>query len=211
MASKSSSWRIGLTFVLFLLVIATFIPQPASARALRKDDTLPDLETFIQSVRNGDANTVRGIYADGLFAFPVIQQPGYRSSYVSAEPNTLTQFDSASAYGNIGLLAHDFLAGAYFSQLSMGQEIQLIYGDGRIENFVVTQIYRYQAIDPYNVYSNFIDLNSSETLSSNQLFKKVYMGSTHVTLQTCIEANGDPSWGRLFIIADPQSSTDGEK
>ncbi len=207
MASKSSSWRIALTFVLLLLVIATFIPQPASARTLSEASALPNLETFIQSVKNGEANTVRGVYVNGLFAFSVDQQPTHNSSYVAPIPNTLTQFGMALAYGNIGLLAHDFLAGAYFPQLSMGQKIQLIYGDGRIESFSVTQIYRYQATDPNSTYSKFIELNSHENLSSTQLFKKVYMGSTHVTFQTCIEANGNSSWGRLFVIAEPQPST----
>ena len=203
MASKTSSWRITLTFVLLLLVIATFIPRPASASALRDSSALPDLTTFVQSIENGDADTVRGIYISGLFAFPVLQQPGYSSYYVSTNPDALTQFSTALAYGNIGLLAHDYLAGAYFSQLSLGQEIQLVYGNGRTENFSVTQIDRYQATDPTSVYSSFIDLNSQENLSSTQLFKKVYMGSTHVTFQTCIEANGNSSWGRLFVIAEP--------
>jgi len=207
MASKASFWRTALTFVLLLLVIATFIPQPVSASTLREAYRLPNLEAFTQSVKDGKANTLRGVYADGLFAFPVIQQSGRGSSYVSAEPDILTQFAAASAYGNTGLLAHDFLAGAYFSQLSTNQEIQLVYGDGRIESFTVTQIYRYQATDPNSVYSKFIDLNSQEKLSSTQLFEKVYMGSTHVTFQTCIEANGNSSWGRLFVIAQPQPST----
>ena len=207
MASKSGSWRIALTFVLLLLVIATFIPQPASARTLSEASALPSLETFIQSIKNGEANTVRGVYVNGLFAFSVDQQPTHNSSYVAPIPNTLTQFGMALVYGNIGLLAHDFLAGTYFPQFPMGQKIQLVYGDGRIESFSVTQIYRYQATDPNSVYSKFIELNSHENLSSTQLFKKVYMGSTHVTFQTCIEANGNSSWGRLFVIAEPQPST----
>ncbi len=207
MASKSSSSRIVLTFLLLMLVIATFIPQPASASPLREPSALPNLKTFVQSINNGEANSVRGVYADGLFALPVIQQSSNGSSYVSADPNTLTQFAAPLTYGNIGLLAHDFLAGAYFSQLSTGQEIQLVYGDGRLMNFVVTGIYRYQAMDPNNVYSKFIDLNSRDNLSATQLFEKVYMGSTHITFQTCIEANGNSSWGRLFVIAEPQPST----
>ncbi len=205
MASKTSLWPVVLTFVLCLLIIATFIPQPAGASALKNSQTLPILDTFIQSVKNGDADTLRGVYASGLFAFPVVQQPSQNSSFVSTLPNTVTQFDMALAYGNIGLLAHDFLAGQYFSQLSTGEAVQIIYGDGRIENFTVTAIDRYQALDPKSPYSKFIDLDSGQELSSTDLFRKVYMGSTHVTFQTCIEANGDPSWGRLFVIAEPDS------
>ncbi|HRJ74870.1 MAG TPA: hypothetical protein PLX90_02685, partial [Anaerolineales bacterium] len=54
-------------------------------------------------------------------------------------------------------------------------------------------------------YSNFIDLNTQEFLTAEGLFNKVYRGDFHVTLQTCIEKDGDLSWGRLFIIAKPIS------
>ncbi|HUI88094.1 MAG TPA: hypothetical protein VLX61_05170 [Anaerolineales bacterium] len=207
MASKTKTRHIAVTFGVFLLVMASLVAQPVSARSLRDDPALPGLASFVQSVRDGDRNTPRGVYAEGLFAFPIVQQPDHDSAYVSAQPNVVTEFSTASAYGNIGLLAHDFLAGQYFAQLAVGQKIQLIGGDGQIENFAVTQIYRYQATDPSSVYSHFIDLSSQETLSSTELFTKVYAGPMHITFQTCIEANGDMSWGRLFVIAEPQAAT----
>jgi len=40
-------------------------------------------------------------------------------------------------------------------------------------------------------------------LTAEQLFNRVYRGDRHVTFQTCIDANGDISWGRLFVIAIP--------
>ena len=207
MASKTTLRHIALTLGLCLLVFAAFIPQPAAAAGTPgKTQTLPDLDSFIQSVGNGDAHTVRGVYTDGLFALPVVQQPSRDSSFVSTVPDTLTQFGLPLAYGNIGLLAHDFLAGAYFSQLSTGREIQVVYGNGRIDDFIVTQIERYQATDPTSTYSKFIDLDTQQVLSSTDLFKKVYTGPTHVTFQTCIEKNGNSSWGRLFVIAEPQPS-----
>ena len=51
--------------------------------------------------------------------------PSYilRTSYVPDEDEAVSV-----AYGNIGLLAHDNLAGAYFSRLFPRQEIQIIYG-----------------------------------------------------------------------------------
>ena len=207
MASKTGRSYIALSLVLCQLVIAVFFPRPAAAEALKKTNSLPDFDTFVQSIRDGDSKTLRGVYTTGLFAFPVIQQPAHDPSFVSTLPDTLTQFGMAQQYGNTGLLAHDFLAGSYFSQLSAGQEVQLVYGDGRTEYFTVTQIYRYQATDPTSVYSSFIDLNSGQKLSSTELFRKMYTGSSHVTFQTCIEANGNSSWGRLFVIAEPQAST----
>jgi hypothetical protein len=35
------------------------------------------------------------------------------------------------------------------------------------------------------------------------MFKRVYFSNRHVTFQTCIEAEGNLSWGRLFVIAVP--------
>ena len=207
MASKTHTQRTALTFGLFLFVIAALIPQRVSAGPLRDVPPLLSLDSFIQSVKDGDAGTPRGVYAEGLFAFPIFQQPDNHSDYVSMQPNNVTEFGPASAYGNIGLLAHDFLAGQFFAQLFIGQNIQLVYGNGQIENFVITQIYHYQATDPYSVYSNFVDLNSQETLSAAQLFKKVYTGPMHITFQTCIEANGNSSWGRLFVIAEPKTTS----
>jgi len=203
MASNTSLKRFILIFGLLLLIGATLIPIPVRADAAKNDSSLPDLPSFIQSVMNGDKSTARGVYVEGLFAMPIVQQPGYGSYYVSTKPNTVTEFGAASAYGNIGLLAHDFLAGKYFFQLSLGNKIQLIYGDGKIENFLVTHIYRYQATDPESVYSQFIDLDSQEILSSTKLFKEVYMGAQHITFQTCITENENASWGRLFVIAEP--------
>jgi hypothetical protein len=37
------------------------------------------------------------------------------------------------------------------------------------------------------------------------LFNMAYGGEHHLTLQTCIESQGDFAWGRLFIIAKPLS------
>jgi hypothetical protein len=44
-------------------------------------------------------------------------------------------------------------------------------------------------------------------LTTEQMFNKAYRGDRHVTFQTCIEANGEPSWGRLFVIATPKSQS----
>jgi hypothetical protein len=82
--------------------------------------------------------------------------------------------------------------------------IQLVYGDGRIETYQVTHIYRYRATSPNSVSSDFVDLDTQKTLTASELFKKVYKGSRHVTFQTCISQDGNASWGRYFVIAEPK-------
>lgn len=205
MAPKTFSHRIVLTLVLLLLVSATFIPYySVSADPLTDTPTIPDLTSFALTVNNGDSATPRGIYAQGIFAFPILQQPSSNAGYVSTQLNVVTQFHMASDYGTIGLLAHNTLSGQYFSLLTRGERIQLVYGDGRIEYFTVTNIYSYQATSPYSMNSDFVDLNTGEYLTALGLFNKVYTGPRHITFQTCISANGNSSWGRLLVIAEPE-------
>jgi hypothetical protein len=136
--------------------------------------------------------------------FPVVQQPPGNTNFVSKNDGEVTQFASASQYGNIGLLAHNYLSGRSFSNLRIGQEIHLVYSDGRTEKFIVKEILRYKALDPKSPYSSFQNLDDeSEILTVEQMFDRAYQGGHHVTLQTCISSDGNSSWGRLFIIAEP--------
>jgi hypothetical protein len=123
--------------------------------------------------------------------------------YVSSNAGEITQFNFASQAGNVGLLAHNNLAGAFLQQLAVGQEVRLIYGDGHVRKFIVTQIQRYQALEPENLFSSFRNLDQAETLTAAQMFNRAYSGTQHVTFQTCINAEGNASWGRLFVIAAP--------
>jgi hypothetical protein len=118
----------------------------------------------------------------------------------------VTQFDLAAHYGNVGLLAHNYSSGQYFSLLAPGERVLLIYGNGRIEAFRITNVFRYQATVPFSVKSDFIDLDTHAYLTTSQLFTKVYKGARHVTFQTCIEHNDNLSWGRLFVLAEPEIS-----
>ncbi len=56
---------------------------------------------------------------------------------------------------------------------------------------------------PDSPYSDFIDLENSQKLTSTQLFNFVYTGEHHVTFQTCIAKGSNLTWGRLFVIATP--------
>ncbi len=85
----------------------------------------------------------------------------------------------------------------------MGQSVRLIYGDGRVESYVIGQILRFQALDPESVSSSFRNLDRNEVLSSGEMFNRAYVGKHRLVFQTCIEAQGNASWGRLFIIAVP--------
>ena len=166
---------------------------------------IPDFTEFSQAVHNGKADTLGGVYVQNVLALPVVQQPAGNSGYVSNNDRQVTQFAMASQYGNVGLLAHNYLSGSVFSQLVVGQEVRLVYGDGTVEYFIVKEILQYQAMQPNSQWSSFRDLKDDTVLTAEQMFKRVYAGNRHVTFQTCIYAEGISSWGRLFVVAVPKT------
>lgn len=192
------------TTFLVVFLISLFY-NPLSTRALGNVVNLPDFADFSKSVQNGKEDVLRGVYVNDVFALPIVQQPSGNAGYVSNIDGEITQFGMASQYGNVGLLAHNHLSGRLFAQLMIGQEVRLVFGNGKTETFVITEVLRYQALQPTSPYSSFRSLNQEETLTAEQMFKRVYLGDRHVTFQTCIEAEGNASWGRLFIIAMPKT------
>jgi hypothetical protein len=194
------------TTIILALLLAFFF-NPASALAMAGSAT--SFTEFSRSVQNGKADVLTGVYVSNVMALPVVQQPYGSAGYVSNNDGETTQFRMASQFGNVGLLAHNHLSGKSFSQLAVGQEVRLVNGDGSVEYFVVAEILRYQALQPHNPYGTFRNLDKDETLSAEQMFKRVYFGDRHVTFQTCIEAEGNLSWGRLFVIAIPKSENAG--
>ena len=187
---------------MFGILFCTFV-FPVQAYAKDIPNPLPNLNTFIEIVKDGDANVLRGVYVPNIMALSIVQQPAGNPGYVSSAETVATQFSIATETGNVGLLAHNTHAGSFFSEIKQGDRIILVYGDGHIENFMANNIRRYQALDPLNPYSEFKDLETQAISTAEELFNNVYRGEYHLTLQTCIENNGSPSWGRLFIVATP--------
>jgi hypothetical protein len=191
------SLALGLSFCYYPQAVSStgsIGARPSSFRGISKTDVTVDIEAVLRGVSIHDAGN-----------FPVVQQPPGDTNFVSKNDGEVTQFASASRYGNIGLLAHNYLSGKSFSQLHIGEEIQLVYSDGTEETFVVKEILRYKALEPKSPYSSFQNLDDTEEiLNVAQMFDRAYQGGRHVTFQTCISTEGISSWGRLFIIAAPK-------
>ncbi len=200
--------RFDRTFFVFTLLLMSILICLPSGRVQAmtddfNDENLPGKDTFVAQVRNGQAGELRGIYIAGILAAPIVQQPRGMEEFVSPWQNIVTQFGLASNHGSVGLLAHNYLAGKSFSLLQPGQEIHLVYGDGRIATFIVSEILHYQALEPDSTSSSFIDLDTRESQSYASLFSRIYNRPGQVVFQTCISAGEDIAWGRLFIIAEP--------
>jgi hypothetical protein len=199
MKTKFSLKTLVLPFTLIVFVlIVPFMPVRAADQV-----DIPAFSDFTTAVQNGQAGVVRGVYVPGLFALPVVQQPADNGGYITTTDGVVTQFGLAAQYGTIGLLAHNNLAGSNFIALIPGQVVQLVYGDGQIKDYVVELVYRFQALQPYSEMSDFVDLASGQQYIAWDVFNMVFAGGDHVTFETCIEANGKSSWGRLFIVALP--------
>lgn len=187
-----------------LALIPTTGSQPdATVKDVAATSSTPTLGIFSVQVNNGNSQQITGLFSEDIFALPVLQQPGGHPEYVNTKDNTVTQFSMATSYGSLGFLAHNFLAGRFFSSLSNGGHIDIVYGDGHFQSYTIVEIRSFQATSPSSVQSNFVDLATGDTLTAAQLFYQTYGVEGNLVLQTCISAYGNDSWGRLFVIAVP--------
>jgi len=187
--------------VLFAALCSLVIPLRFARAA--DGTSLPAFPDFIASVINGQAGVVRGVYVPGVLAYPVFQQAENDPGFVSEKDGVVTQFRLAAKNNVIGLLAHNTLAGASFSNLMFGQEVRIVYGDGKVEYFIVNQLNRFQALLQKNQIIGYQDLSTDTFLDTSEIFSMFYQGNSHVTFQTCIQKGNETSWGRLFVIAIP--------
>jgi hypothetical protein len=160
---------------------------------------------FIKSVtieKSGSHFT--GIISPKMFTLPITQQPAGQPGFVSNEPEKITEFALANQYGSTGLLAHNHLAGAYFSSLQVNDLLIMVNANKEYKFYRIEKISAFQALSPNSPYSNFVDLdNTSRTLNATDLFMEVYTAEGSLVLQTCIALGDELSWGRLFIQAFP--------
>ncbi len=205
--SRSGQISTGPEFLLNLRVIAptqTQASKPALLPARHPAVALPQgLQAFRQLVADGQPGVIRGVFVEGVLSLPVVQQPPGDWNFVSQEEVIATQFQSAAQNGVTGLLAHNFLAGKLFFDLKRGQKVFIISGDGKLSRYQITTIQRYQKVDSSSTSSDLIDLSSGTRLSAGEVFNRVYTGRDQVTFQTCIEKDGNWTWGLIFIIARP--------
>ena len=189
--------------VLLVFVLLIGLVSPLRSASAADGGVLPEFPDFVRTVKDGQAKMVRGVYVPETLALRVVQQPEDDPGAVTRADGVATQFSQAALNHVIGLLAHNDLAGASFSKLQIGQEVRIIYGNGRVEYYLVNRLARYQALWPGSQNEEYIDLLSNITYSPQDIFKMFYDGDVHVTFQTCIFQNGDASWGRFFVTAIP--------
>ncbi len=177
--------------------IPTATPEPALLRSQR-------FQQYVSQIKDGSAGVIKGIFVDGILELKVVQQPENDWKYVDEQLGTTTQFQSATVNGVIGLLAHNFLSGQLFYQLTPGQEIGVVYGDGKVKVYRVVNSTSYKKIDTSSLTSDLVEQSSGHLFSTQDVFNKYYTGNDHLTLQTCLERDGNWSWGLYFVFAVPE-------
>jgi hypothetical protein len=179
------------------------LATPQESAAETEVESALTFDSFVAQVKNGDKDQVVGVYVEQVLALKVIQQPASNPGFVSERNGETTYFYLVyEVYKNDGLIAHNYLSGGLFFQLNPGQTATIIYGDGSLRDFEIRRIQRYQALSPNSPYSDFLNLNTDELLNATNLFNLIYGGELKLTFQTCIERDGEPSWGRIFITGD---------
>ena len=164
--------------------------------------SLPSLTDFISRVANeNNPNTPSGVYVRGLLTLAIIQQPAGDDAYIDQGENTATQFQLATPYQTIGLLAHNFLAGQYFFDLTEGQQISLVFGDRHVKTYRITEIDDFQRLIPGDLSSDFMGLSDGKDVIAGDVFARFYENPHTLVLQTCIDRAGQSDWGVRFIVA----------
>lgn len=196
--------KLGVIGMIMMLTLGIF-PTPVGALGnLENPYVIPRSAWSDDSHDNNPSELLYELYIDRNTSFRIVQQPVGKGNFVTNLPDFVTEFQLASNYGSIGILAHNYLAGQYFFQISRGQKLKLIYSDKSTSSFIVTKVQQYQALSPNSPMSDFVDLNTGEYLTASQLFKRIYSNQTgNLILQTCIFNDQNPTWGRLFVIAEP--------
>jgi hypothetical protein len=196
--------KLGVIGMIMMLTLGIF-PTPVGALGnLENPYVIPRSAWSDDSHDNNPSELLYELYIDRNTSFRIVQQPVGKGNFVTNLPDFVTEFQLASNYGSIGILAHNYLAGQYFFQISRGQKLKLIYSDKSTSSFIVTKVQQYQALSPNSPTSDFVDLNTGEYLTASQLFKRIYSNQTgNLILQTCIFNDQNPTWGRLFVIAEP--------
>lgn len=178
-------------------------PQEAHDAAQTAEAGLPSLDLFIQNIAEGGSSQIHGVYVPNVLALEVGQQPANQAGYVGNQLGMVTQFRMAQRNGITGFLAHNYLSGEEFYGLWPGMPVYVVYGDGSVQNYVVTSRSPFQKLSPGNPRSKYIDLKTGEVRTTLQVFNQFYTGDHHLIFQTCLEAEGLSNWGLFFVTAVP--------
>jgi len=127
--------------------------------------------------------------------FSVVQQPRGNYNYLSLQNNlVLTQWQVPAEWNNVGFLAEQNLAGTSISQLKVGDDIELVYSDYNVEDYVVYQIDKQQLLQYYdNGDANWRSLQDGLIRNSDTMIRMEF-SPNEITFQTCTYVLANDYW-----------------
>lgn len=188
--------KVVLGLLIILLIFFYGLTYDKGAIEIPVTGRFANIEYSNDFSRNNSAQTITRVSVPGRFSYSV-QQIG---NAVPNQANIVGQYEFAKQNGNIGLIAHNYLAGSSFGWINYGDEVRVTTTSGSVEYYVVYNIMKFKATDANNFSKPFIDQNTGQTISAKEVFDKAYK-SGMVTFQTCISGGGSSTWGILIIQA----------
>lgn len=182
--------------ILFLTVFSLISTLPAAlaTNALPLTGEVANVQA-VSTVKSSAAKnmTVTSVVVPGKFSYAVSRPSN------SVPSSGVGQYAQALKKKAIGLLAHNFAAGASFFTLTAGDEVIITFSNGTSKTYVVYNVMSYEATKAGDFSKPFINARG-KIVSAKQVFNKAYKSGT-VTFQTCIARNGHASWGVIFVQA----------
>jgi hypothetical protein len=148
--------------------------EPPPTAAIPQPSATPREKLFFDRVlsmrsKMDNPDQVVGVYVDNVLALRVLQQPANNPAFVSTVDGTATQFLLASRWRvTSGCWHTTILSGDLFFQLQPGDIVQLIYGDGSVDEYEVREIQQYQALSPNSPYSDLLTMSNGENDEFNR-------------------------------------------
>lgn len=157
--------------------------------------TVIPFDIFVEGCKKEPGRDVACIYSEGVLALHIKMGDGKDIPY---KEGTAQIWSDAWREGEvIGILAHDNFEGQKFFKLYEGRVISLIWPDGTVEKYVISEKTRWRYEDEKKFFSPW---EGGDKISSQDLARLYYLGGANfnkMVLQTCIDTNV----GVLFVVA----------
>jgi hypothetical protein len=163
-----------------LLTVKKRLCESSKKCVVEREEILTSgLKAFIEKVKDGSGRTIKGVYIEDKLEYSVIQQPVGHLAYVAQWP-IATEFN-LRAFGiedDIGLLLEALYIPDTVYDVTVGDKVFLVNGNGGTRGYGVTGIRRFLALSPYYEHTELKELNkSNETgkwYTADALFKEMY-------------------------------------
>jgi hypothetical protein len=155
---------------------------------------LPALALLLVAVAPRAAGSITG----PGWSLTIYAQPKGCYGCVTGLPGQATWFRAPWRESRtLGLLAHNYLGGAHFAELAVGDRLTVRTDYGEALIYRVIAVLRYLAVQPGRFDTDVMD-DAGRRITQGQVYARVYDRPGQLTLQTSL---GGEYGGWLFVLA----------